>query len=382
MGWQKIPYRVAKNGRFYFQPTAELRRLGFAPMAFGTDEEEANRWCRARHAEILQARKAPAAPPAPAGKGKGARSAAPPRAGTVSAWLAEYRASAKFAKLKPKTREFYRPYLDRIERLWGAAPVVAVGPDALAKAYDRLYATSPSSAFAFGSVMRLFFNFVAKRRRTPSPTSALELVKPARANRVWTATEVLHLTAVAGRLDPIVADGILMLLFLPHNPQDVVGITAGQIAADTFVVARGKTSRRSILAVPPFLAQRMLARVAAADGTWKPDARLLPVTKVELARRFAAIRLEAAKTMPAVADLELRQLRRTARSWAEAGSATGAMTANLLGHSQAQAAKLAEHYSVASPEVAKGALAALLLSSEGAAIAAALNAPADRKEEA
>lgn len=380
----KVPYLVEKNGAYYFQPSARLRAENVEPRAFGPDEGAAIEWIR----NWQKTRRATAAAPvaAQSPKGRGRVAPAPARPGSVAATIAEFRASARYRTKAAKTRKDYDLYLNRIEAMWGPAPLRAISPDALAVAYDELHKRSPSSALNFGAVARLFFKWAAKRKRLPDPTTALELAVPARSRRVWTADEVLHLVAVADRpagqpgADRLVGTAVLALLFLPHNPQDILRLTVGHILADRFAVTRGKTGRVSWLAVPDPLAARILADAPRLpDGSADPTARILPGLDVaRLGKRFAAVRTAAAQAVPSVADLELRQLRRTARSMAEAGQATQAMSANLLGHSQQQAARLATNYSVAGPELGAAALEAMLRSAAGAALLAGLGA--DRKK--
>ena len=407
----KVPYLVAKNGRFYFQPSAELRRAGFQALAFGADERAAIAHCRAEAARFAGRAEDAALVERPAGFAGEPNDLRAKRAGetshqramaadTVSAAIAEFQASARYRAKKPKTRRGYDHYLARIDKLWGPAPLAAVTPEALARAYDAIHGSGAvASAQAFGAVARLFFKWAARRRRLADPTVALELERPAAATRIASPAEVLALIAAAdrpddagGRADPLVGTGVLMALFLPHNPQDLVKLTVGQVAGGALMLTRGKTGERSYLTVPEVLSARILAAAARRpDGGIDNEARILPVSEQRLAKRYARVRARAALALPSLADLELRALRRTARSWAEAGGASLAQAANLLGHSQAQAARLARHYSVAGPALAQGALAAVLTSAQGAELAAGLGlssvfrrsdaSPADRRSD-
>jgi integrase len=129
--------------------------------------------------------------------------------------------------------------------------------------------------------------------------------------------------------------------------------------------------------VPPLLVDR-LRRRGVLDRTDKAPVlvssrgRHTPLTDERLGQLYRVARTAAAAECPSVADLTLRDLRRTARTWSEAGGATIAGAAALLAHSQETAARMARHYSVPGDEVTDAAQDALLNSISGQALAALL----------
>lgn len=171
-----------------------------------------------------------------------------------------------------------------------------------------------------------------------------------------------------GRPAYSIGAGIALATFMGQRETDIIGARPQDFAAGTWKVLRSKRQTHGAIAphrcAAPWvrLAGRQARRAAAPhdparllvyEGTGKPYSEDL------FRRAFARVRAEAAKRCPSVADLQFRDLRRTAGHLARLGRASERDVADLLGNTAWKDPKLSGTYMPVTAETAARAVAAI-----------------------
>ena len=110
MATVNVRHLIERAGRWYFQPTPTMKRMGFQPRSFGIDVAEAMATTQRLNDEWDAVRKRG---PMPAGVVPG----------TVKWLIREYKCSDWFTRLAPRTREEGDRHIARIDAALGRTSV-------------------------------------------------------------------------------------------------------------------------------------------------------------------------------------------------------------------------------------------------------------------
>lgn len=367
--------RADRSWRVWWEPPAAVRPLGFR----AEDIDATTRGVR--RAEELNAMAAAAA-----------RDGAPPRtarvdgARTVAALIRSYRADDHWTELRPATREDYAKAFAAIERDFGDKPVVALDKAAV-RAWRsevlrgaRPWQTRGGGAFAAKAMVRklsLLLSHAEELGWIPedaNPCLRLDgkrrraLKTPPRSRVAsWEELGALLRTALR-RGEPVMATAIALAALTAQRQADILKATPDEFARPGWwELTRSKKQNWGRIALHP-VADGLLRQWAAQRGDG-PGPMLLgpegaPWRGDTFRKRFAAVRAEAAKQQPGVADLQFRDLRRTFGHLARLGGADKDGVGQVLGNAAATDPRLEATYMPAHDAIA-------------ARVVAAISAPAD-----
>lgn len=364
---QRLRQRQRADGtwRVWWEPKAADRALGFAVVELSADKPTWSvREAERLNAEADRARKA------------GRRIAPASTSRSVTALIEAYRTSRQYLELAPATRKTYDSLLRTIDAKWGRQPVAEFSKPVMATWYDSLLAVhsvrNAQAIIRMASGLFAFAEIKGWRAENSNPCARLKVKTPGGRRRVLSWDETDHLVATADRMGlPAVGTAILLSVAQGMRAADVLlaapatfrlvdaadpgpGDPARVLAA---VFATSKSRFRKVVAAQlhPEITDRIrltIARLPAGaprllvdDATGRPFADAAGAVDFPLfAKRFAAVRAEAAKAMPALASVQFRDLRRTQASRARQGGISREDLGDLLANTIATSDTLAEVY--------------------------------------
>jgi len=343
------------SDRFYWQPSAELRRLGWVGLRL-PDQPRRDRdgaaWAAARRInESLPARR----PGRPAVDFR------------LDDLIARYRESPRFTRLSAKTRANYAWCLGVLSDWRGAEPAANIRRRDVQAYYLGRYRAAPAAATAAVRVLRLVLQFGLNAGMVESNAAARPgLIDPPPRLRVWTGPEIAAMVAAcdgAGRGS--VGDAVLLALYTGQRQGDVLRLLTLQYDAGRLVLRQSK--RRAMVSVPahPALAAR-LARpdrppgvtLVAAEGTGRAYA------SDHFRHLFARLRNRAAATCPSLVDARFADLRDTAVTRLAEAGATVPEIAAITGHQERSVHSVLKHYLALTDALADTAIAKLIAHQE------------------
>lgn len=305
------------------------------------------------------------------------------RAHSVDSLILDYLASHWFGKLRDSTKESYRSNLRTIADKWGPQPVPSFTPPIVTQWYEALLSQrSASRAYSLIIMMQILFKHAERRgwiAKGSNPCADIGMEKPVpNATRVATDAEIMALIHAADARNPALA---LALRLSVHTGQRVEDIrTASPAAFDACAIPvvgrvdpvqgyiwRMVRSKRSNAAVIPIIDAAlvdMLAQTLARPDVQAKGALLLnghgqPFTRDRLAHHFDIIRDNAAKSLPTIAGLQWRDLRRTFGVRLRMANVSRDDVGDLLGNTVATSADLAARYTPATSASTLRAIAAV-----------------------
>lgn len=186
MGTQRVRYLIERRGGFYFQATPRMRAAGIFSEALGTDRARAI----ARAVELAAAWDATR---------EGVESGPAPVPGTVSAFIAELRASTAWTDKAPRTIEELDYVMGVIEPVFGPTPLPAVTPEHCQAFYDALRRTGSvhRAKKVFKWLRWLFHRAEATWKIPKTPASAVAVEQPLPRQTIWTPGQVEAYVAAA-----------------------------------------------------------------------------------------------------------------------------------------------------------------------------------------
>lgn len=308
------------KGRYFWWPTPSVKALGFASEALGPDIEPAVIRANTLNAQVKAARAKPD-PDRPTGV----------RPGSIAELIRYYRKSPKWTgALAEETKKSYGTILDRIEKVAGNRPVVAVTKGEMLQVYEKLTKRGLTTANAHMRIWRLLFTYaIARGQRRDNPAAKMDLVtRPARTT-IWTGDQVETFATTAERLGrPSMALAVRLAYEIGQRQTDIRRLSYESWQGTGFEVAQSKTSARVWSPVRPKLAKALNAAkarggyVIVAEGTGQPYKRY------HFQHEFARIR-EAAG-LPK--GLQFRDIRRTMATEQGSGGATDDQIRASTGH--------------------------------------------------
>jgi integrase len=280
-----------------------------------------------------------------------------------------YLESLEFSQLSPRTREGYRSNL----RIWrdamGTEPLAAISKPIMHGYYRELFNTrGHSSANAVLRVVQLVFSYaeiIGLREAGSNPCASIKKVRLPPRLVMLSRQEWDHLTETADTMSlPGVGTAVSIAVYS--------GQRRGDIFAMTFATFRDheidlRQLKRGALVNCPLVRQckdrieRERARLIAAGRLPAGPVIVNPETGNRYSptawrRHFNAVRAEAAKTMPSLAEKQFKDLRSTAVSnLAYAGCSVLEISA-ISGHDPRTAHELVKHYLVMDKRLSRSAI--------------------------
>ena len=350
--------RTSGTWRLWWEPTAaEREAFGFEPVEL----DPARLTWSIREAEALNR----AVERARAGlsvKARGGR--------TVSKLVLEYRRSPAWAKLRPATQRDYAATFLRIEAKWGGTQAAAFTRPILREWYETLYRENGkwiaqhdlrvfSVLFGYGE-LRGWVNV--------NPATRLKMETPAPRDRVLSWEEFDALCAAAEDLGLAgMRLAIAVAWYQGQRQADVLAARVESFGADgmwRFLRSKAKAGSKQKAAVLPVhseLVPLIEARRAEAEGEGPlvlnaEGAAYLPDN---FRTHFAKVRARAARIMPAIRDVQFRDLRRSWAWWAREGGASDRDRADGMGNQSDKDVRLGITYNPASQAGAGRAVEAM-----------------------
>lgn len=331
--------------RLWWEPESAVRALGFAPVdldatRLGWSVAEATRLNQA----VAQARAGAPAPQPIA------------RRRTVAQAVEAYRASPAWGQLAPATQTDYLGAQRLILRRWADTPLADIDRAAVHDWYEQLHRTSGTAqASALVRKFSTVLSYADLKGWLPqgNPCARLRLVTPDPRPRVATWAEIDALIAAA---PPVMAAAIALAVYLGQRQGDILDARTADLDATRWRLVRSKNGTAGELAMPP-AAWGYVAPVWGQHPThvlpgpngapWRPDT---------FRAAWERVRARAAQTVPSVATLMFRDLRRTFGTLARAGGATPRDVGDALGNTAGFDPRLSQTYMPASADGAARAI--------------------------
>lgn len=358
----KLRYTVRKRGRLFWQPTPEMQRLGFAPVALGEDNPENQAKALALYQDWLKANAASVRV-----------TSYPP--GTFGAFWDRLRGTkAKpnpwWSKKKPRTREDYERawvYIDRWRPQAGHPTlshtvVSRITTELCEQFYDHLDKTvSPRERWRAVKGLKILLTDAVVRLRLgyESPAANLENPQPAGRSAFWLADQLETMSAGAAMLGfEGISIGIEVAWETMFSPVDVRALRPHQLKQDAsgwyIHRARSKTDKEAFAAISDELGERLRAYIDAqgrAELDETPIIRQRDGNPYRDHKTFGADFRDVREVMFPGDKRQLLDIRRSANVEADAAGADKKTMGELLANGLADSKFLEETYTP--PTVAK-----------------------------
>lgn len=267
----------------------------------------------------------------------------PESARTLSQIAAWYRKDVLPTKAV-RTQKDNEAELQRLEAVFGDSPIETITPVDVATyldgRVDEKGNPAPVRANREISLLSHVINFARRRGFTdmPNPCAGVKRNKEHGRDRY---VEEAEFQAIYDCADELLRDAMDLLLLTSQRPGDVIRMKRTDIVDGHVHVRQGKTGTKLRIRLEGDLAavvERMQGRKRQATGVYLvQDDNGQPLTYWQLEARFSAARAAAAKELPAVGDIQMRDLRGKAATDLEDLAHAQA----LLGH---KSRTMTEHY--------------------------------------
>ncbi len=357
-----VTKRTKHGTRYYWQPSQELRRAGWRAERLPADPSAA--FARADQinaaVDAWRANGGQQGTPAPTG----------PTAGTLSALIAEYRASRFFRELARKTRHFYDHNLSFLEQWAGDIPFTEINPAMVQDLYEAQHAKKPAKAKAMVTTLRVVLSYARRRGYIDhNPASSPGISYQPEQARLWTRADLDWLVATADAMDAhSIGTALHLGYWLAQRPGDLAALRWDDYQDGRFAIRQAKTGARVDVPESPEIAARLsaeyehqAARGLLATTILVSESSGRPYTRDHLTKRFRAVRDVAAQAAadtdgaPDVSDLLLRGLRHSGVTCLALAGCTIPEIAAISGHSLHTAQRIVDTYLVRTGELASSA---------------------------
>jgi integrase len=324
-----IPSLVTRAGRhgatrYYWMPSATLKRAGWQPVTLGTDREQAITAANRINAQVAEWRKAGAVPKA--AKTKAGLKPHTPR-GTVGALIADYR-TKRLPQLAVSTRHTYSGCLDIIERWAGDAPVVSITRKRVQVFKEELAKPKakggPARLTRAASTMRvgrtLFQWAVDQDMAADNPFAKAGVHAPPPRDQIWPDHCIAAYVATADAAGvPSLGTAVMAAAFIGQREGDILKLNWSQWKDGRIRLRQGKTGRWVEVRAVPELRARLDAAAAANKARAVPQTAILlresdgkPYPSHYFQVEFRRVKdMAIANGAADLADLQYRDLRRT-----------------------------------------------------------------------
>ncbi len=146
--------------------------------------------------------------------------------GSIAAVIADYKRSAKWAKLSPRTKHDYSMYLDLIHDEYGHLPAAEFRPRHVARIQER-YADRPRTANYIVAVLRIVLNVAVKQELIQAnPAAEPDMLPTQPRTQLWSRDDQTDFLAAA---DPRLHLAFMLMLYTTQRMSDVLAMTKGQV---------------------------------------------------------------------------------------------------------------------------------------------------------
>jgi integrase len=273
MGKVKIRYFVtlpgAKGSRYFWQPSSELRVLGWRPQRLDDSRPVAIAEAEARNAEVEAWRRGDAPPPVASGQVKAPIAAMKP--GSLGFVIAHYKTSRRFPK-NEKTRRSYLQNIKVLEEWAGEAPVVAITPARVEKLYTKLFAKTESKAAAVVTMLRILLGHAMRMDPPLVKSNAAAnpgLIGRAPSGRIWPVDAVDLFVEIADHLGhSSVGTAVMINHWLGQRQADILAMKPIAYRNGWFMVRQRKTDARVGIPHSPKVAARVELELQRQTDRW------------------------------------------------------------------------------------------------------------------
>lgn len=372
----KVRHFIEKPGasgpRYFWQPSAALRAMGWVP----------ERLPESLHAAIARAEELNRQLDAwRTGTDDAVLAKTPPRGpqpGTFADLIRRYKASRFFTDKEDTTKRGYLQNLKVIEEWAGDVQVGAIGAPRVQKLYDEIRAKTPSKANAVITMLRILL--AHGRRAGMVATNVAEkpgLIGRPFSGKIWPIDAVALFVEVADRMGySSVGTAVIVGHWIGQRPGDIVAMPRAAYHDGRFWITQSKTGARVAVDHSPWVAERvedMLAnrKVEALLPKTKEPALLIceatgkPWVHDTFSHAFADIRAMVAAEWPAfeMSDgstvetngLLFRHLRHTAVTELANAGCTDIEISGITGHTLKSVKEIIGRYLVRTSDLAGAA---------------------------
>jgi hypothetical protein len=324
------------KGRWYWIPSKSAKKLGFRSAPLGADLHKATQQAEELNKQLDAERD---------------HIPAKARPRSVADLIQAYRSSPQFEDRAPKTRKDYGAILDRIEEKAGKIMVADIQRDELVEMYAKLRkSTGEAMAAAMMRVWRILLGFAwdsGWRKDNPAKGMKLKTLTP--RGQKWLEHQVRTLRDQAEKEGLFSMSLAVDIAYdLAQRQGDVIALRWPQWTGAGFVLRQGKTNTPVAVPVSARVALLLNAMIPTGGPILICETTNAPWKLDHFRHEFARIRKAAG--LPA--DLQYRDLRRTALTEAGAAGATDAELQAVGGH---KSRDMLSTYVVPTPEMATAA---------------------------
>lgn len=350
MGQVKIRYYCVRKGRGYWQPTREMRALGFRPLACGPDgpsawakaEEMNAAWDRRAEQQVVEipAREASSWPP-----------------GSIGEAFEVYRGTNEWEKKAPRTREDWERGWKYIGPVFGRFPPSLVTMPTISEWRQTIEdSISLREAHRALKIWRALWKVMAALKycnKESDPSLAVTNTEPKGRKETWSEGEAVRLVKRALRMRYYgLAAALACMWDGAVAPVDARTLTLGQMCEDDagiwFSITRGKTGRDGILTLSKRSEKLFRWYLKHQFG----DAEPIPNMEIFRTRRGAAYRKNSlAEDFRDIRSVEfpgdtrkMLDFRRSGSTEAVAGGVEGTALSAKLANSLSESKKLEQTY--------------------------------------
>ena len=313
----RVPYLRTRGGRHYWDPSSELRQLGWKARTLSANRAEAIAQAEALNAEVAAWRLTRC------DEATGSR----PAAGTLAAVIADYKATDHYTtELAAKTRYDYAKNLDTVLAWAGDEPVVTITRKEIKKFYKKMHKAAPARADYIMRVLRIVLAF-AVEEEVPgmdyNPMTDFEMLETKRKVEpaLWTDEAIAaYVDAADASGRPSLGTAVMINAWLGQREGDLIRMPRTAYAQGAIWVRQRKTDAEVDLPIDevPVIAARLREELARSSAVTIlcSESTGRPYSEDHFCKSFAAIRDQ----VPDCAGLRFMWLRHTAVTrMAEAG---------------------------------------------------------------
>lgn len=363
----------ASAPRHYWQPTAKYKQDGWITTTLSKDyatalgeayklNERLDKWIADNNSI----------------KPNGARSCEARFTTTIAALLAAWQQSHEFIPLAIATKKYYRTGIKHITDAIGSSSSYALTVPTTAALHQH-YAHQPGTATQLVRTGQAAWSWAistgydgAPAHKSGNPWSCIKLDTKSDRAQLWTDEDIDAMVFAAdtmpdenGILMPSIGTAILMMEWLGHYPQDIIGLCMSNFIKNIFTFNRIKTSTSITVNCSPRLLSRFSKRQIKRQGSVVYFNTDLPLISAEhtgkpwkidnFRKHFRRIRDAAALAVPHRAGLKMGHLRHTAITRMFEVGIDPMNIAAITGHSLKSCIAILDRYAIRTTAMAKTA---------------------------
>ena len=345
--------------RYYWQPSAKWRTLGFPVTALPQDETEAKKKAIELNSELKYWAKSNADMVKPAEQKQVIQR------GSFDTLLSTYRMSPLFRNLAKSTREDYEIRFKQLLEIFKGELVRSITPMLCHKLYEKQCALR--GVPAANDLFKVFRRLLSYAMQPPlclidsNPASRIQLQKTDARDSVWSPAAIDAFLETADSYRPSIGLAVRLAVMTAQRQSDILKMKWSDYHGDSISVTQNKTGAKVYPPVFGSLKEKLDSMekksicIVADDNTGKP------YNSDQFKKLFAKTKARAQKAHPEIdfSNIKFIDLRRTAAvRLAEAGCTAFELSA-ITGHSITQSQAILEVYVPRNATMARAAASKL-----------------------